>query len=203
MHEFKLNNLTSQDGYKLLRDIVTPRPIALVTTVNADGLVNAAPFSFFNAIGFEPCLVVLGLEARSDGSPKDTSANIRNSREFVVNIVDFAMSERMNLCSTPLPPDESEISLSGFTPETSCIVAPPRLAEAPAALECTRHTTLELGVRREIIVGEVKVIAVRPDLVDKETLRVNQNQLDPIGRLGGNLYTRTRDNFEMKRPDGR
>lgn len=200
MREFKLGDLSPQDGYTLLCNIVTPRPIALVTTLNANGIVNAAPFSFFNAIAFDPCLVVLGLEARPDGSPKDTSANIRNSREFVVNIVDFAMAEKMNLCSTPLPPDESEISLSGFTALPSCAVTPPRLAEAPAALECTRHTTLELGVRREIVVGEVKAVAVRQNLVDPETLNVDPNGLDSVGRLGGSLYTRTRDSFEMKPP---
>ena len=91
MHEFKLEELSPQNGYKLLRNIVTPRPIALVTTINGDGLVNAAPFSFFNAIGFDPCLIVLGLEARPDGYTKDTSTNIRDRREFVVNIVDFAL----------------------------------------------------------------------------------------------------------------
>ena len=131
MHEFKLEELSPKNGYKLLRNIITPRPIALVTTINGAGLVNAAPFSFFNAIAFDPCLIVLGLEARPDGSPKDTSTNIRDRREFVVNIVDFALAERMNLCSAPLPPDESEIS-SGLTPQPSSTVMPPRPAEAPA-----------------------------------------------------------------------
>jgi len=200
MHEFKLEELSPQKGYKILRNIVTPRPIALVTTINRDGLVNAAPFSFFNAIAFDPCLIVLGLEARPDGRPKDTSTNIRDRREFVVNIVDFALAEKMNLCSAPLPPDESEISLSELTPQPSCTVMPPRLAEAPAALECVRHTTLELGVRREIVVGEVTAVAVRPDLVNEETLDIDPVGLDTIGRLGGNLYTRTKDSFEMKRP---
>ena len=92
--EYLLDDLSAQEGYKLLRDIVTRRPIALVTTVGTDGLVNAAPFSFFNAIAYDPCMVVLGLEARPDDSPKDTSRNIRDSREFVVNLVDFAMGEK-------------------------------------------------------------------------------------------------------------
>ena len=203
MQEFKLQDLSAQEGYRLLRDIVTPRPIALVTTVNTEGLVNAAPFSFFNAIAFDPCMVVLGLEARPDGSPKDTSRNIRDTREFVVNLVDFAMAEQMNQCAVPLPPEESEIQLSGFTPQPSCLLTPPRLAEAPAVLECTRHTTLELGNRREIVVGEVQAIAIRPDLIDPDTRSLNHAGLDLIGRLGGSLYTRTGDSFEMRRPDGR
>ncbi len=203
MQEYKLDDLSPNDGYKLLRDIVTPRPIALVTTMNTDGLVNAAPFSFFNAISFDPCMVVLGLEARPDGSPKDTSRNIRTRREFVVNLVDFAMANKMNMCSAPLPPEESEIAISGFDTLPSCTISPPRLAESPAALECVRHTTLELGVRREIVIGEVKAIAIRPDLIDVATLSVDQVGLDTIGRLGGSLYTRTRETFEMKRPDGR
>ena len=203
MQEYMLDDLSPDDGYKLLRDIVTPRPIALVTTLNADGLVNAAPFSFFNAISFDPCMVVLGLEARPDGSPKDTSSNIRARREFVVNLVDFAMANKMNMCSVPLPPEESEIAISGFVTLPSCAISPPRLAESPAALECIRHTTLELGVRREIIIGEVKAIAIRPDLIDGPTLTVDQVGLDTIGRLGASLYTRTKETFEMRRPDGR
>ena len=203
MQEYMLDDLSPHEGYKLLRDIVTPRPIALVTTLNKDGLVNAAPFSFFNAISFDPCMVVLGLEARPDGSPKDTSSNIRTSREFVVNLVDFAMANKMNLCSAPLPAEESEIAMSGFGTLPSCTISPPRVAESPAVLECIRHTTLELGVRREIVIGEVKAIAIRPDLIDGPTLTVDQVGMDTIGRLGASLYTRTKDTFEMKRPGER
>ncbi|UUX48939.1 flavin reductase family protein [Nisaea acidiphila] len=204
MKSFDLAGLSASDAYKLMRNVVTPRPIALVTTVDEAGVVNAAPFSFFNAIAFDPCMVVLGLEARPDGSPKDTSCNIRATREFVVNMVDRAMAEKMNLCSTPLPPGESEIPLSGFTTALSEQVAPPRIAEAPAVLECTRHTTLELGNRREIVVGEVKSIAVRDDLLlNEEKLHIDHAALDTIARLGANFYATSRDTFEMVRPDGR
>lgn len=204
MKSFTLADLSPADAYKLLRNVVTPRPVALVTTVDEEGVVNAAPFSFFNAIAFDPCMVVLGLEARPDGSPKDTSRNIRATQEFVVNIVDRAMAERMNLCSMPLPPGESEIPLAGFTTASSEHVRPPRIVEAPAALECTRHTTLELGNRREIVVGEVRAIALREALLlDEEKLHVDHEGLDTIARLGGNFYATSRDTFEMKRPDGR
>ncbi|MEC8054728.1 MAG: flavin reductase family protein, partial [Pseudomonadota bacterium] len=161
MKTFDLAALSAADSYKLLRNVVTPRPIALVTTVDAAGVVNAAPFSFFNAIAFDPCMVVLGLEARTDGTPKDTSRNIRLTREFVVNIVDHAAAEKMNLCATPLNPGQSELPLAGFETVPSSQVTPPRLAGLPAALECVRHTTLELGNLREIVVGEVCAIAIR------------------------------------------
>jgi flavin reductase (DIM6/NTAB) family NADH-FMN oxidoreductase RutF len=148
-------------------------------------------------------MVVLGLEARPDGSPKDTSRNIRLNREFVVNIVDYAAAEKMNLCATPLEPGESEIPLAGFTTAPSTLVAPPRLTELPAALECFRHTTLELGNLREIVVGEVRAIALRDDVIDVTNLHVDAAKLDTIGRLGSNLYASSRDQFALDRPDGR
>ena len=203
MITFDLAALSAADGYKLLRNVVTPRPIALVTTVYGDGVVNAAPFSFFNAIAFDPCMVVLGLEARPDGSPKDTSRNIRLNREFVVNIVDHAAAEKMNLCSTPLEPGQSELPLAGFTVSQSSLVKPPRLANLPAALECVRHTTLELGNLREIVVGEVRAIALRDDVIDPQNLHVDAAKLDTIGRLGSNLYSTSRDQFALDRPDGK
>lgn len=200
MKDFLLADMHPTDAYKLFRSVVTPRPIALVTTQDESGGVNAAPFSFFNAIAYDPCMVVLGVEARPDRRPKDTSANIRELPEFVVNIVDRALAEKMNLCSLPLEPGESEIEVAGLTVAPSLTVRPPRIVEAPAALECKRHTTLQLGNRREIVVGEVLRIVVRADLVDTERLRVDQTGLDTIGRLGGDLYTTTRDTFVMPRP---
>jgi flavin reductase (DIM6/NTAB) family NADH-FMN oxidoreductase RutF len=200
MKDFLLADMDPVDAYKVFRSVVTPRPIALVTTLDPDGIVNAAPFSFFNAVAYDPCMVVLGVEARPDTRPKDTSANIRELPEFVVNIVDFALAERMNLCSLPLEPGESEVDLAGLTTAPSATVRPPRIVEAPAALECTRHTTLQVGNRREIIVGEVLRIVVRPDLVDEERLRIDQAGIDTIGRMGGDTYATTRDRFEMPRP---
>ena len=200
MKDFLLADMDPVDAYKVFRSVVTPRPVALVTTLAPDGTVNAAPFSFFNAIAFDPCMVVLGVDARPDRRPKDTSANIRELPEFVVNIVDFALAERMNLCALPLEPGESEIDVAGLETAASATVRPPRIVQAPAALECRRHTTLQVGNRREIIVGEVLRIVVRPDLVDGERLRIDQAGLDTVGRLGGDTYTTTRDRFEMPVP---
>ncbi|MEQ8817403.1 MAG: flavin reductase family protein [Thalassobaculum sp.] len=200
MKDFLLADMDPVDAYKVFRSVVTPRPVALVTTLAPDGTVNAAPFSFFNAIAFDPCMVVLGVDARPDRRPKDTSANIRELPEFVVNIVDFALAERMNLCALPLEPGESEIDVAGLETAPSVTVRPPRIVQAPAALECRRHTTLQVGNRREIIVGEVLRIVVRPDLVDDARLRIDQAGLDTVGRLGGDTYTTTRDRFEMPVP---
>ncbi len=203
MKDFLLADMDPVDAYKVFRSVVTPRPVALVTTLAPDGTVNAAPFSFFNAIAFDPCMVVLGVDARPDRRPKDTSANIRELPEFVVNIVDHALAEQMNLCALPLEPGESEIDVAGLETAPSVTVRPPRIVQAPAALECRRHTTLQVGNRREIIVGEVLRIVVRADLVDEERLRIDQAGLDTVGRLGGDTYTTTRDRFEMPVPKTR
>ena len=203
MPEFDLRRLEPFDAYRVLRGIVTPRPIALVTTLDADGRVNAAPFSFFNALAFDPCLVGLGIEPRADGRPKDTSANIRDTGQFVVNMVDRALAEQMNQCSAPLEPGDSEIEIAGLTLLPSLCVDPPRIAEAPAHLECRRHVTVQLGGRRDIVIGEVMRIGVREGLIDPESFAVDSHGLDLIARLGGNRYATTRETFTMRRPDGR
>lgn len=203
MREFLLADMDPFDAYKVFRSVVTPRPIALVTTLAPNGTVNAAPFSFFNAVAYDPCMVVLGVDARPDRRLKDTSANIRELPEFVVNMVDMALAEQMNLCALPLEPGESEIDVAGLDLAPSGTVQPPRIAQSPAALECKRHTTLQLGNRREIVVGEVSRIVVREDLVDEQRLRIDQAGLDTIARLGGDLYCTSRDVFEMPRPDSR
>jgi flavin reductase (DIM6/NTAB) family NADH-FMN oxidoreductase RutF len=199
--EFLFADMTPVDAYKVFRSVVTPRPIALVTTLAPNGTVNAAPFSFFNAVSYDPCMVVLGVDARPDRRPKDTSANIRELPEFVVNIVDRALAEQMNLCALDLEPGESELDIAGLETAPSTTVRPPRIATAPAALECKRHTTLQLGNRREIVIGEVLRVVVRADLVDEQRLRIDQAGLDTVGRLGGDLYCTTRDVWEMPRPE--
>ena len=127
--------------YKLLAALVVPRPIALVTTAGKDGVINAAPFSFFNVFSEDPALVVLGLQSRPDGTPKDTLKHIRETAVFVVNLVDEAMAERMNTCSIDFPSNVSEIGMAGFAILPGVGVPVPRIAEAPVALECRHYTT--------------------------------------------------------------
>ena len=192
--------LSAAERYKLLSGLVTPRPIALVTTRNADGGDNAAPFSFFNAFSEEPPLVVLGLQERGEGMLKDTTENIRRTGEFVVNMVDDALAEAMNVCSVDFPPGVSEIEVAGLSTVPCEAVAPGRIAEAPASFECRRMVTLELGPMRNLVIGEVVWVHTRDGVVDPETLRVNAELYAPVGRLFASLYTRTHDHFEMVRP---
>ena len=131
---YDLNTLSNHDRYKLLISLVIPRPIALVTTLGPTGVVNAAPFSFFNIFSESPPLAVLGLQARPSGSLKDTSAHIRDRGEFVINLVDEALGPKMNQCAVDFPPDVSEIEAARLTVLPSEKIDIPRIAEAPASL---------------------------------------------------------------------
>ena len=196
---FDLAELAAGERYKLLGGLVVPRPIALVTTQSADGRVNAAPFSFFNVFAEEPPLVVLGLGMSPAGGAKDTTANIRETGAFVINLVDEAIAEAMNLCAIDFPPEISEIEVAGLELAPSDKVAPPRIAQAPVHLECRRYVTLQPARERYLVLGEVLVVHVRDGIVDEATLRVDRDAYAPIGRLFGGGYVRTRDRFEMPR----
>ncbi len=133
--ELDLENEHADRAYPILASLVTPRPIAWVTTVSPDGLVNAAPFSFFNVLGANPPIVGFCPGDRPDGTPKDTALNVRSGHEFVVNLVDDALAEAMNLTAASLPYGEDELQLAGLTAAPSSVVRPPRIAESPASLE--------------------------------------------------------------------
>jgi flavin reductase (DIM6/NTAB) family NADH-FMN oxidoreductase RutF len=184
----------------ILAGLVTPRPIALTTTVDLEGRVNAAPFSFFNLLGDSPPIVGLCPGDRSPGVPKDTARNIRLTHEFVVNLVDEDLAEKMNLCAAGLPPGENELLHAGLTAIPSSVVKPPRIAEAPASLECRSHSIVEIGDNR-LIIGEVLRVHVRDGLLDPQTWLIKPGVYFPIGRMQSpNWYCRTRDVFEMQRP---
>jgi flavin reductase (DIM6/NTAB) family NADH-FMN oxidoreductase RutF len=180
--------LTPHDRYKMLISLVIPRPIALVTTIGPTGVVNAAPFSFFNVFSDEPPLCVLGLQARTDGSLKDTSAHIRDRGAFVVNLVDETLGEQMNQCAVDFPPDVSEIDAAKLNLLPSEKIKIPRIAEAPAALECRHYTTLEVSSSRRLAIGEIVHIHIRGGLWDPEKMRVDMKQYHPLARLFGNFY---------------
>src|SRR5262245_33526087 len=191
-------DLDPRQRYKLLCGLVVPRPIAWVTTVSPEGVVNAAPFSFFNVFSEDPPLIVLGLQHRVDGSPKDTTRNIQAGGEFVVNVVDEPMAEAMNTTSVDFPYGESEPGAAGLELSASVQVKPPRLAAAPAAFECRRTVSLAFGPHRELLIGEVLHVHAREGMVDSG-LNVDFAALRPVGRLAGNGYVRQRDTFELKR----
>ena len=196
---FDLAELSAADRYKLLGGLIVPRPIALVTTRSADGRSNAAPFSFFNVFAEEPPLIVLGLGISPSGGAKDTTVNIRDTGEFVVNLVDEAIAEAMNLCAIDFPPEVDEIEVAGLALAPSDKVAPPRIAQAPVNLECRRYLTLQPARERYLVLGRVVMAHVRDGVVDPATLRVDRDAYAPIGRLFGGGYVRTHDRFEMPR----
>jgi flavin reductase (DIM6/NTAB) family NADH-FMN oxidoreductase RutF len=198
--ELNLEKEFADRAYQLLASLVTPRPIALVTSRSPDGKINAAPFSFFNLLGAEPPICAIAPGDRDDGTPKDTARNIRATHEFVVNLVDESIAERMNLCAASLPYGENELEHAGLTATPSSLVKPPRIAEAPANLECTEWGTLQIGDNR-VIIGVIKRLHLREELFDGEKKRIRTDKLFLIGRMAApHWYCRTRDRFEMIRP---
>ncbi|MGC1481812.1 MAG: flavin reductase family protein [Chthoniobacterales bacterium] len=198
--ELDLDNEHSDRAYPILASLVTPRPIAWVTTLSPTGQLNAAPFSFFNVLGAHPPIVGFCPGNRTPTQPKDTASNVRATHEFVVNLVDEDLAAAMNLTAAELPPGENELAQTGLTTAESSLVAPPRIAEAPAALECTEWGTLQIGDNR-LIIGLVHRVHVRDELIDPETYRIRAERFRVVGRMGSpDWYCRTTDRFELERP---
>jgi len=212
--------------YKLLIGCVVPRPIAWVSTVGANGVNNVAPFSFFMGVCNDPPTIAFssgprGAESRSaTGSPgrderggsggpvgapgfnKDTVANVEFTGDFVVNVVDDALAEQMNLTSGEYPPDVDELAMAGLTAAPSVKVRAPRVAEAPISLECRVAQILRVGRGpHSLVLGEIVHFHVRDELYDASTGRIDMHRLKPVGRLAGHMYTHVHDIFEMKRPN--
>jgi 2-nitrobenzoate nitroreductase len=191
--------------YWLITGSIAPRPIALVTSCSADDRCNAAPFSSFTYLGEDPALMVLGIdkygeESHRPGETKDTLANITARKEFVVNMVDEAIGEKMVACATDYPTHISEPEAVGFTLAKSTAVAVPRLAEAPIAWECRLYRTLEFSQMRSIVFGEIVGMHFRDDLLDDQAMRVRIDRFAPLGRLGGPNYCRSSDRVRLPVP---
>ena len=193
---FDFGTLTEREKYKLLIGTVIPRPIALVTTLSLNGQPNAGPFSFFNVLTHDPAIVAIGVENYADMRFKDTARNIRETGEFTVHICDDAMVDQMEICAIKFGPEVDELEEAGLHTVPGSAVRSPRILEAPAALECRRYMTLELGPAREIILGEVVALYVRSDAVNPSNLHIDQLKMDAVGRMGGHTYARTRDQFD-------
>lgn len=200
MH-FDFENLEPGERYKLLTATVVPRPIALVSTRTPEGRLNAAPFSFFNIFSEDPALAVLGLESRRDTMGlKDTTRNIIETGELVINLVDLPMADAMAACAADLPPDSSEFEFSGLTPVPSRNISVPGIMEAPVRLECTLFEMRRLTERRHLCIAEIVAIDIRDGLVDPERMRVDTAAYVPLGRLHGNSYFAINESFELKVP---
>jgi len=197
---FDFATLSGPQRYKLLCGLVVPRPIALITSISTDGIVNAAPFSFFNVFSESPPLVVVGLQSKADRSLKDTTRNVRANSVFVINMVDEALAADMVDCSIGFPPDIGEPEALRLPMSAGVHVPVPHLAGSPAALECRKVTMMNFGEERDLLVGEVLGIQVRDGVVDPATLRTDYENYWPVGRVAGTTYARMHDRFDLK-PD--
>ncbi|MGE8319183.1 MAG: flavin reductase family protein [Comamonas sp.] len=202
MTEIDFAGLDTHARYKLMASLIVPRPIALVTTLGADGTVNAAPFSMFNMMGEDPPVVMLSVNKLQAGAQKDTAAHILRTREFVVHIVDEAMAAAMHRCGDRLPVDRSELDYAGLAAVPSRSVAPPRIVQAPVAFECVLHETLETE-SRYVFIGRVQWLAAREGLVDTERWRVRLQEFFPVGRFGASFYVNCRERFAIEAHEGR
>ncbi len=185
-----------------LVDVVTPRPIAWVTTVDGQGRVNLAPFSFFNAFGANPPIVVFSPTMRRNRTKKDTLRNLEVVDEFVLNAATEDLARQVNQTAKELPYGQSEAEYSGLTLQPSIKVRPPRVAESPVHLECRVRQFVSIGdgpIAANLVIGEVLLIHIDESVLDSAG-RVDPRKLRTIARLGGDFYCRSTDLFEMERP---
>jgi len=188
--------------YRALVGVVTPRPIAWVSTLDGQGRVNLAPFSFFNAFGANPPVVVFSPTLRRDGSKKDTLLNLEVVPEFVLNAAVEDLAAQVNSTSTELPRGRSEAEYAGLTLNPSTKVRPPRVAESPVHLECRVCQIMSIGdgpIAANLVIGEVLLIHVEDRVLDSQG-QIDPRKLRTIARLGGSSYCRSTDLFEMERP---
>jgi flavin reductase (DIM6/NTAB) family NADH-FMN oxidoreductase RutF len=188
--------------YRALIGVVTPRPIAWVTTVDEEGRVNLAPFSFFNAFGANPPVVVFSPVLRRDRSKKDTLQNLSSVNEFVLNAAVEELAEKVNATAGELPPGQSEADHAGLTLQASATVRPPRVAESPVHLECRVRQILPIGdgpLAANLVIGEVLLIHIADSVLDDRG-GIDPRKLRTIARLGADYYCRSTDLFEMERP---
>ncbi|AHE53992.1 flavin reductase family protein [Sphingomonas sanxanigenens] len=199
---FDMDKLAGAERYKLLASSVTPRPIAWVTSLDPDGRLNTAPYSFFNVMGHTPPTVVLGFLVRETGEPKDTPANILAGGEFVVNLVSEADAAAMNATCIDAPPGWDEASYAGLDLIPSDHVAPPRIASAPVSMECRLLQAVHPGPQQIIVIGEVVTMHVADHLVlDADRCHLDTPAMGLVGRVhGAGWYARTTDLFQLERP---
>ena len=183
-----LEDLSTQDRYKFLSAVVIPRPVALVTSRNPSGLCNAAPYSFFNIFSEDPAIAILGIGVKPNGKSKDTIQNIKEVKEFVINMVDQSIIGAMHIASAEIPSNESEIDYAGVTLVDSKTVSVQRIAEAPASLECELFQIIELNERRSLVLGKIKSIYIKDEIIDPLSKRIIPEKYSPIARLFGDYY---------------
>lgn len=195
--DLDLSRLPAQERYKLLIGLVIPRPIAWISTWNANGVANCAPFSFFNVISEDPPLCIVSFNLRSDGQTKHTLKNIRRTGEFVVNLADESTANAMHASGDEIPEEESEFARTGLTPVPAALVKQPRIGEAAASLECRVERRIEFGPEREMVIGEILLVHARDGIIDPKTKRISEEGYRPVGRLFASRYCTTRQRFDL------
>ncbi|WP_332632774.1 flavin reductase family protein [Halalkalibacter flavus] len=196
------NQLAERENYKFLTGSIIPRPVAFVTTLSKEGVLNAAPFSYFNVVSSNPPLISVSV-GRKDGKMKDTSRNAIERNEFVVHISDESYIEKINMTAKSLPSDKSEVADSGLTPVDSLKIGVPGIKEARIRMECVLEKAISLGgtvesPSCELLIGRVVLYHIREDLYANG--RIDTSKLQPVSRLAGNAYSKLGETFELERP---
>ena len=191
-----------RDFYRLMISSITPRPIAWVSSISPHGIPNLAPFSFFNGVGANPPTILFCPSNNRHGEKKDTLVNVEKTPEFVVNVVPFALAKPMNETSADLPYEVNEFETAHVTPEPSVKVKPPRVKDAPIQMECVVHQILNLGagpIGGNIVIGRIVLMHISDAVLGADG-QIDEQKLDTIGRMGGAMYSRTTERFELPRP---
>ncbi len=200
--QYAASDVSAHERYKLLVSFILPRPIAWVTTLGPAGIVNAAPFSFFNAFAEDPPLIMFAINRRPDGRIKDTWVNIERTGQFVVNLTDEPLAQKMHESSGDFPPEIGEPNYLGLSLAPSVDVAPPRLAQAPWALECRTWRVINVKDDRQLVIGEGLRFHIRDELWDPKAMRVYTEKYHPVGRMFADRYCRTDDRIIFPPAEG-
>ena len=200
--EYAASDLTPRERYKVLTSFILPRPIAWVTSVGPTGVVNAAPFSFFNAFCEDPPLCMFAANRKPNGQDKDTFLNIQRTGEFVVNLADEPLAKAMHESSGDFPPEVGEPDYLGLKLAPSAKIAVPRLADTPWAMECKLWKMIDVNDDRRLIMGEGIHFHIRDELWDSDKMRVHMERYHPIGRMFADRYCRTDDRVVFPAAEG-
>ena len=190
------------ETHKLMIGSIVPRPIALVSTISNDGINNLAPFSYFNGVCSKPPTIMFAPARRGwDGKEKDTLINIRDTKEFSINIVSEDIGEKMVKCSTDYEKEVDEYSTSGLSPLSSKKIKPPIVSESKISLECTLNQIVQIGKEDVgsgfIVIGTIVLFHIDDEVYDNG--RIILDKLKPLGRVAGNGYMRSTNAFDIVR----
>lgn len=197
---------TERENYKLLIGSIVPRPIALVTSLSKDGVLNAAPFSYFSVVASQPPMLSISVQ-RKQGVMKDTARNARDNGSFVVHIVDESNVHAANQAAANLPPNASEVEFAGFTPVASEVITVPGLKEAKIRMECVLEHSIKLGGSDgkepacDLLIGRVVRFHLTDDVYDEEKGYILADKLQPVSRMAGNDYASLGKQFSLERPE--